>query len=81
MCVYVYIYNMYTHTFIYIYTHTYMHTYTYINRHLLLVTLLLGNSAAAETLPIFLDRISTTRAAIFLSVTLILIFSEIIPQV
>eukprot|EP00277_Geminigera_cryophila_P019963 CAMPEP_0179491542 /NCGR_PEP_ID=MMETSP0799-20121207/66153_1 /TAXON_ID=46947 /ORGANISM="Geminigera cryophila, Strain CCMP2564" /LENGTH=414 /DNA_ID=CAMNT_0021308019 /DNA_START=38 /DNA_END=1284 /DNA_ORIENTATION=+ len=36
--------------------------------------------AAAETLPIFLDRISTTRAAIFLSVTLILIFSEIIPQ-
>jgi len=50
------------------------------DRHLLLVTLLLGNSAAAETLPIFLDRISTTRAAIFLSVTLILIFSEIIPQ-
>ena len=50
------------------------------DRHLLLVTLLLGNAAAAESLPIFLDKIFSTRVAILLAVTLILTFSEIIPQ-
>jgi hypothetical protein len=50
------------------------------NRHLLLVTLLLGNAVAAETLPIVLDRILSARMAILVSVTVLLIFSEIIPQ-
>jgi len=50
------------------------------DRHLLLVTLLLGNAVAAETLPIVLDRILPARMAILVSVTVLLIFSEIIPQ-
>ena len=50
------------------------------DRHLLLVTLLLGNAVAAESLPIFLDTITSTHSAIMLSITLVLIFSEIIPQ-
>jgi metal transporter CNNM len=50
------------------------------DRHLLLVTLLLGNAVAAETLPIFLDRLLPTRWAILVSVSLLLVFSEIIPQ-
>jgi len=50
------------------------------NRHLLLVTLLLGNAAAAESLPIVLKHVTSTKYAILLSVILLLTFSEIIPQ-
>ncbi|KAL4232780.1 hypothetical protein ACF0H5_007467 [Mactra antiquata] len=48
--------------------------------HLLLVTLLLGNAAAVEAMPIFLDRISDPITAILVSVTAVLIFGEVIPQ-
>eukprot|EP00697_Spironema_sp_BW2_P001888 gnl/Spiro4/12533_TR6627_c0_g1_i1.p1 gnl/Spiro4/12533_TR6627_c0_g1~~gnl/Spiro4/12533_TR6627_c0_g1_i1.p1 ORF type:complete len:549 (-),score=117.13 gnl/Spiro4/12533_TR6627_c0_g1_i1:123-1769(-) len=50
------------------------------NRHLLLVTLLLSNAAAMEALPIFLDRLVSPVAALLMSVTLVLIFGEVIPQ-
>jgi len=49
-------------------------------RHLLLVTLLLWNAAAMETLPIFLDRMVSSVIAIVISVTAVLLFGEIIPQ-
>lgn len=48
--------------------------------HLLLVTLLLSNSVAMEALPIFLDRLVPSWAAVLISVTAILFFGEIIPQ-
>lgn len=44
--------------------------------HLLLVTLLLGNAAAVEAMPIFLDRISSPVIAIVVSVTAVLLFGE-----
>jgi metal transporter CNNM len=47
--------------------------------HWMLVTLLLCNAAAMETLPIFLDRIFSPAIAVLISVTLILMFGEIIP--
>ncbi|KAJ8540994.1 hypothetical protein K7X08_001810 [Anisodus acutangulus] len=50
------------------------------NQHLLLCTLLIGNSLAMESLPIFLDKLVPSWAAILVSVTLILMFGEIIPQ-
>ncbi|XP_023634735.1 DUF21 domain-containing protein At4g33700 isoform X2 [Capsella rubella] len=50
------------------------------NQHLLLVTLLICNAAAMETLPIFLDALVPAWGAILISVTLILLFGEIIPQ-
>eukprot|EP00285_Hemiselmis_virescens_P005152 CAMPEP_0173395488 /NCGR_PEP_ID=MMETSP1356-20130122/32216_1 /TAXON_ID=77927 ORGANISM="Hemiselmis virescens, Strain PCC157" /NCGR_SAMPLE_ID=MMETSP1356 /ASSEMBLY_ACC=CAM_ASM_000847 /LENGTH=472 /DNA_ID=CAMNT_0014354233 /DNA_START=1 /DNA_END=1416 /DNA_ORIENTATION=+ len=50
------------------------------NRHFLLVTLLVGNASAMEALPIFLDKLVPTYVAVILSVTLVLIFGEIIPQ-
>ncbi|XP_052487082.1 DUF21 domain-containing protein At1g47330 isoform X1 [Gossypium raimondii] len=50
------------------------------NQHLLLCTLLIGNSLAMETLPIFLDKLVPPWAAILISVTLILLFGEILPQ-
>jgi metal transporter CNNM len=50
------------------------------NRHLLLVTLLIGNATAMEALPIFLDRLVSPYMAILLSVTMVLIFGEILPQ-
>ncbi|XP_010527026.1 PREDICTED: DUF21 domain-containing protein At2g14520 isoform X1 [Tarenaya hassleriana] len=50
------------------------------NQHLLLCTLLICNAAAMETLPIFLDALVTAWGAILISVTLILLFGEIIPQ-
>lgn len=50
------------------------------NRHWLLVTLLLMNSFAMETLPVFLDRIVHRIWAVVISVTLILIFGEVIPM-
>lgn len=46
----------------------------------MLVTLLLCNAAAMETLPIFLDRVVSPTEAVILSVSLVLIFGEVIPQ-
>ena len=48
--------------------------------HYLLVTLLLCNAVAMEALPIFLDAVVPAAWAIFISVTVILFFGEIIPQ-
>jgi len=50
------------------------------NEHYLLVTLLLANAAANEALPIFLDRLVPAWLAVLLSVTVVLIFGEIIPS-
>jgi CBS domain containing-hemolysin-like protein len=50
------------------------------NHHLLLVTLLVANAAAMETLPIFLDYMFSTVLAVILSVTFVLFFGEVIPQ-
>jgi metal transporter CNNM len=49
-------------------------------RHRLLVTLLILNALAYETLPIFLDALVPSWAAIVLSTTLILVFGEIVPS-
>jgi metal transporter CNNM len=49
-------------------------------RHWLLCTLLLCNATAAEALPIFLNRLVDEYAAIAMSVTLVLVFGEILPQ-
>ncbi len=49
------------------------------NHHLLLVTLMLWNASATEALPIFLDKIVPEYVAIIISVTLVLMFGEIIP--
>ncbi|KAJ4967106.1 hypothetical protein NE237_018955 [Protea cynaroides] len=49
-------------------------------QHLLLCTLLICNAAAMEALPIFLDGLISAWGAILISVTLILLFGEIIPQ-
>jgi metal transporter CNNM len=48
--------------------------------HWMLVTLLLCNAAAMETLPIFLDQIFSSAVAVLISVVLVLFFGEIIPQ-
>jgi metal transporter CNNM len=54
---------------------------TLLNKHhWLLVTLLLSNAAAMEALPLFLDRIVPSYVAVILSVTLVLLFGEVIPQ-
>ena len=50
------------------------------NHHWLLVTLLLCNAAALETLPIFLGKMVPEHIAIIISVTAVLFFGEIIPQ-
>ena len=50
------------------------------NRHWLLVTLLLSNATAMEALPLFLDKLMPELAAIIVSVTLVLIFGEVLPQ-
>lgn len=47
------------------------------NQHLLLCTLLIGNSLAMEALPIFLDKLVPPWAAVLISVTLILMFGEV----
>ena len=44
--------------------------------HLLLVSLLLANAAAVESMPIFLDRITNPYIAIAVSVTAVLLFGE-----
>ena len=46
------------------------------NHHLLLVTLLLANAVAVESMPLFLDRISDPITAIAVSVTAVLFFGE-----
>lgn len=48
--------------------------------HWLLVSLLIANAAAMEALPIFLDALVPSYVAIILSVSLVLVFGEIIPQ-
>uniref|UniRef100_A0A1I8I1R2 CNNM transmembrane domain-containing protein n=1 Tax=Macrostomum lignano TaxID=282301 RepID=A0A1I8I1R2_9PLAT len=48
--------------------------------HWLLVTLLLGNAACVEAMPIFLDRVSDPVTAVLVSVTAVLFFGEVIPQ-
>ena len=48
-------------------------------RHHLLVTLLILNALAYECLPIFMDRLVPSWAAIILSTTLVLLFGEIVP--
>ena len=50
------------------------------NHHWLLCTLLLMNSFAMEALPVFLDRVFSRLTAVIISVTLLLIFGEVIPQ-
>jgi len=50
------------------------------DHHRLLVTLLLMNSLANEALPLFLDAIVPSWLAVILSVTLVLMFGEIIPS-
>ncbi|KAL3148860.1 hypothetical protein ABBQ32_001734 [Trebouxia sp. C0010 RCD-2024] len=48
--------------------------------HWLLVTLVLVNAAATEALPLFLDRLADPVTAVLVSVVVVLIFGEIIPQ-
>jgi len=48
--------------------------------HLLLVTLLMANAVAMESLPIFLDKLVSPLIAIIVSVTAVLIFGEVVPQ-
>ena len=50
------------------------------DHHLLLVTLLLANAFAMEALPLCLDAIFNTEISLFLSVTFVLAFGEVIPQ-
>ena len=44
--------------------------------HLLLVTLLLANAIAVESMPIFLNKITNEIVAILVSVTAVLLFGE-----
>lgn len=48
--------------------------------HLLLVTLLLGNSICMEALPLCLDKMMPSWLAVLMSVTAVLFFGEILPQ-
>lgn len=50
------------------------------HHHLLLVTLLLANSIAMEALPLFLDEMFNTEIFLFISVTFVLAFGEVIPK-
>jgi len=50
------------------------------NRHWLLVTLVLMNSLAVETLPLILNNIMSEFLAVIVSVILIFLFGEILPQ-
>ena len=49
-------------------------------RHLTLVCLLVGNAIAMEALPVFMDILVPKAIAILLSVSAVVVFSEIIPQ-
>jgi metal transporter CNNM len=48
--------------------------------HKLLVTLVVWNAIAAESLPLVLDRITDPVTSVVLSVTVVLLFGEIVPQ-
>ena len=48
--------------------------------HLLLVTLLLANAAAVESMPLFMNAISNEIIAIVVSVTAVLLFSELVTR-
>mmetsp|Transcript_6117 Transcript_6117/g.15783 ORF Transcript_6117/g.15783 Transcript_6117/m.15783 type:complete len:495 (-) Transcript_6117:32-1516(-) len=50
------------------------------NQHYLLVTLLLCNAFAAEALPLVIDRLANPIVAIILSMSVLLIMGEIVPQ-
>ena len=50
------------------------------NRHWLLATLLLCNAAAMETLPLALSKLMSEFMSVVVSVSLVLLFGEIIPQ-
>jgi metal transporter CNNM len=55
--------------------------YPLVNRnHRLLVTLLLMNAVAYECLPLFLDELMPTYLTILFSVTVLLVFGEILPS-
>lgn len=49
------------------------------DHHLILVTLLLANAAAMETLPLFLDVMVPAWAAVVISTCFVLVFGEVIP--
>lgn len=49
-------------------------------RHLLLVTLLIVDAVAYETLPLFLDKLMPGWVVILLSTTLVMLFGEIVPS-
>jgi len=49
-------------------------------RHWLLVSLLLMNSSAMEALPLFLNILFPEYLVVIISVSLVLLFGEIIPQ-
>lgn len=51
-----------------------------LKRHWLMVTLLLINALFMEALPLFLNKIVPEFFAVLISVTLVLLFGEIIPQ-
>ncbi|KAK9798172.1 hypothetical protein WJX73_006151 [Symbiochloris irregularis] len=48
--------------------------------HFLLVTLVLCNAAATEALPLVIDRLADPVTAVLLSIVVVLVFGEIIPQ-
>eukprot|EP00440_Ansanella_granifera_P045436 gb/GFBE01049228.1/.p1 GENE.gb/GFBE01049228.1/~~gb/GFBE01049228.1/.p1 ORF type:complete len:819 (+),score=174.70 gb/GFBE01049228.1/:1-2457(+) len=50
------------------------------DHHLLLVTLLLFNTVANETLPVFLDKLVPSWAAVLMSVSVVLVCGEILPS-
>ena len=50
------------------------------NHHLLLVTLLVANAIAMESLPLFLDKMFSELITISLSVSFVLVFGEVLPQ-
>jgi CBS domain containing-hemolysin-like protein len=50
------------------------------NPHWLLITMLVMNAAAVETMPLILDELINPVAAVAISVSLVLVFGEIIPQ-
>jgi len=50
------------------------------NSHCLLVTLLLINASANEALPLFLDKVLPGWLAVLVSVSVVLVFGEIVPS-
>lgn len=50
------------------------------DHHRLLITLLLANTAANEALPIVLDRVVSSIAALCISIVGVLVFAEILPM-